>query len=78
MLEAYNAARRYLKNVEFFRYKPRSSTYKTAYVPNHKVAEIRADELLASIARIDRIAKSANPEWNIQFFTMNQILKEET
>jgi len=77
MLEAYNAARRYLKNVEFFIYKPRSSTYKTAYDPNYKVVEIRADELLETFTRIDKIAKSADPEWNIQFFTMNQILKEE-
>jgi pyruvate formate lyase activating enzyme len=78
MVKAYNAARKHLKNVEFFIYKPsKPSTYKTAYDPNYKVVEIRADELLETFLKIDKIAKSVDPEWNIQFFTMNQILKEE-
>jgi pyruvate-formate lyase-activating enzyme len=76
MLEAYNAARRHLKNVEFFIYKPKSTTYKTAYDPNYRVVEIRADELLETFARIDKIAKTADPAWNIQFYTMDEILKE--
>jgi pyruvate formate lyase activating enzyme len=78
MVKAYNAAKKHLKNVEFFIYKPsKPSTYKTTYDPNYKVVEIRADELLETFLKIDKIAKSVDPEWNIQFFTMNQILKEE-
>jgi pyruvate-formate lyase-activating enzyme len=77
MVKAYNAARKHLKNVEFFIYKPSNpSIYKTAYDPNYKVVEVRADELLETFMKIDKIAKSADPEWNVQFFTMNQILKE--
>ncbi len=77
MVEAYNAARKHLKNVEFFIYKPsKPSVYKTAYDPNYKVVEVRADELLETFMKIDKIAKSADPEWNVQFFTINQILKE--
>ncbi|MEM3640928.1 MAG: radical SAM protein [Candidatus Bathyarchaeia archaeon] len=76
MVKAYVAARKHLKNVEFFIYKPsKPSTYKTAYDPNYRVVEIRADELLETFMKIDKIAKSVDPEWNIQFFTMNQILK---
>jgi pyruvate-formate lyase-activating enzyme len=78
MVKAYNAAKKHLKNVEFFIYKPwKPSTYKTTYDPNYKVVEIRADELLETFLKIDKIAKSVDPEWNIQFFTMNQTLKEE-
>lgn len=73
MLEAYTAARKHLKNVEFFLYKPRSSTYKTAYDLHYKVIEVRADELLKTFERVDRIAKAVDPDWNVQFFTMNQI-----
>jgi len=63
MLEAYHAARKHLKNVEFFLYKPKSPFYKTAYDPNYKVAEIRADELLETFERVDKIAKAVDPNW---------------
>ncbi len=63
--------------MEFFIYKPsKPSTYKTAYDPDYKVVKIRADELLETFMKIDKIAKTVDPEWNIQFFTMNQIIKE--
>jgi len=81
MLEAYNAARRHLKNVELFIYKPERSkipNYRTPYDPNYKVVEIRDDELLETFMKVDRLAKLADPEWNVQFYTMNQVLEEGT
>lgn len=80
MLEAYEVARRYLKNVELFIYKPEHSgipkLYRTPYDPNYKVVEIRADELLETFMKIDRLAKLTDPGWNVQFYTMNQVLEE--
>lgn len=79
MVKAYSAARKHLRNVEFFIYKPsKLSVHKTVYDPSYKVVEIRADELLETFMKIDKIAKSVDPEWNIQFFTMNQVLKGAT
>jgi len=76
MLEAYNAARKHLKNVEFFIYKPsKTSNYRNAYDPNYKVVEVRADELLETFMKVDRLAKMADPGWSVQFYTMNQILE---
>jgi len=77
MLKAYDVARRYLRNVELFilsSYKPKHSeipNYRTPYDPNYKVVEIRADELLETFMKIDRLAKLTDPRWNVQFYTMN-------
>lgn len=67
MSKAFDIAEKYLDNVEF-------NTTATAYEPNYKYMEIRADELLQDFERIDRISKSIIKDWNIQYFTMNQIL----
>jgi len=76
MLKAYDAAKKYLNNVEFFVY-PRTfgaSAYKTAYDPNYKIVEVRADELLEKFKKVDEVAKSVDRNWNVQYFTMNQVL----
>jgi pyruvate-formate lyase-activating enzyme len=73
MIEAYNAARKHLKNVEFFIYK--SPKYGNIYDPNYKVVEVRADELLETFMKVDRLAKMADSGWSVQFYTMNQILE---
>ena len=67
MLKAFNVARKYLNNVEFL-------TYKTAYEPNYKLVEVRADELLEKFEKIDKISKRVDRNWNIQYLTMNQVL----
>lgn len=67
MLKAFNVARKYLNNVEFL-------TYKTAYEPNYKLVEVRADELLEKFEKIDKISKRVDRNWNIQCLTMNQVL----
>ena len=76
MLKAFDVARKYLDNVEFFVY-PKTSkppAYKTAYEPDHKVVEVRADELLKNFRKIDKIAKLVDRDWNIQYLTMDQVL----
>lgn len=67
MLKAFNVARKYLNNVEFL-------TYKTAYEPHYELVEVRADELLESFEKIDKISKLVDRNWNVQYFTMNQVL----
>lgn len=78
MLNAYNVAKKYLDNVELFLYKAsRPSAYEIAYEPyepDHKIFEVRADELLESFEKVDEVAKSADRNWNVQYFTMNQVL----
>ncbi|MCP8317311.1 MAG: radical SAM protein [archaeon] len=75
MLRAFDVARKYLNNVEFFVYpENKISGYKTAYDPNYKIVEVRADELLENFKKIDEIAMSADRNWNIQYLTMNQVL----
>ncbi|MGQ9718855.1 MAG: radical SAM protein [Nitrososphaerales archaeon] len=75
MLKAFDVARKYLNNVEFFVYpENKISGYKTAYDPNYKIVEVRADELLEDFKKVNGIAKSADKNWNIQYFTMDQIL----
>ncbi|MBI5573555.1 MAG: radical SAM protein [Elusimicrobia bacterium] len=68
MRKAYSVAKRYLDNVEFY-------TTETAYKPDpYKHIEVRADELLDRFKEIDKISKSVIPDWNMEYFTMNQIL----
>ena len=76
MLKAFDVAKRYLNNVEFFIYPKtsRTSAYKTAYDPNYKIVEVRADELLEKFEKIDKISKQVDKNWNIQYLTMNQVL----
>jgi len=75
MLKGFEAARKHLDNVEFFVYNtPNASAYETAYEPNYKIVEVRADELLESFKKIDEIAKSADRDWNVQHLTMDHVL----
>lgn len=76
MLKAFDVARKYLDNVEFFVYPKTSetSTYKTAYEPNYKFVEVRADELLENFKKTDEIAKSIDRDWNVHYLTMDQVL----
>lgn len=67
MSKAFDIAKKYLGDVEF-------DTTATAYEPNYKYMEVRADELLQDFQKIDKISKSIIKDWNIQYFTMNQIL----
>lgn len=67
MQKAYSIARRYLDNVKFY-------TTETAYKPlPYKHIEVRADELLDRFKKIDQISKSVIKDWNMEYFTMNQI-----
>lgn len=78
MLKAFNVARKHLNNVEFFIYPGalnlKTSPHKTAYDPDYKFVEIRADELLGSFKRIDKLIKLTDPGWNVQYLTMDQVL----
>jgi|GEM_PF-513560 len=75
MLGAFNIAKKYLNNVEFFVYpESKISGYKTAYDPNYKIVEVRSDELLDNFRKVDEIAKSVNRNWDLQYFTMDQVL----
>lgn len=67
MLTAFNIAKRYLDNVEF-------NTTATAYEPEYRYVEVRADELLEDFKKIDEISKSIVNGWEMPYFTMNQIL----
>jgi len=68
MRKAYSVAKRYLDNVEFY-------TTKTAYKPApYKCIEVRADNLLNRFKKIDKISKSVIADWDMEYFTMNQIL----
>jgi hypothetical protein len=69
MLTAYNIARKYLDNVIVSTYLPTRTEYN--YV------EIRADELIDLFAEIDKKSKSVIDSWDVKYFTMNQILKEQ-
>ncbi len=72
MRKAYSVAKRYLNNVEFY-------TTETAYKPSpYKCIEIRADELLERFKKIDEISKSVIKDWDIEYFTMNQILNSRS
>jgi hypothetical protein len=69
--KAYSVAKGYLDNVQVY-------TTETAYKPDpYKCIEVRADELLDRFKKIDQISKSVIKDWNIEYFTMNQILKEQ-
>ena len=67
MIRAFNIAKRYLNNVEF-------NTTATAYEPEYKYIEVRADELLEDFKRIDELSKLIVNGWEMPYFTMNQIL----
>lgn len=68
MQKAYSFAKRYLENVEYY-------TTETAYKPSpYKCIEVRADELLQKFKKIDGISKSVIKDWDMEYFTMNQIL----
>jgi len=71
MLKASIIAKGYLDNTE-------SYTTETVYEPDSKYIEVRADELLDKFKKIDEISKSIIKTWNIQYFTMNQILTPES
>lgn len=72
MRNAYSSARKHLDNVEFY-------TTETAYKPDpYKCIEVRADELLERFKKIDEISKSVIEEWDMQYFTMNQILNSRS
>lgn len=71
MQMAYAIAKKYLDNVEFY-------TTETVYKPDpYKYIEVRADDLLDRFKKIDRISKSVITGWNMEYFTMNQILNEK-
>jgi pyruvate-formate lyase-activating enzyme len=76
MLKAFDVAKKYLDNVEFFVYPKtlETSAYKSAYDPDYKVVEVRADELLENFKKIDEIAKSVNGNWDISYLTMDKVL----
>lgn len=71
MLKAANIARVYLDNVEAY-------TTDTVYEPDSRYIEVRADELLGDFKKIDEISKSVIKTWDMQYFTMNQILACES
>lgn len=72
MRKAYSVAKRYLKNVEYY-------TTETAYKPApYKCIEIRADELLERFKKIDKISKSVIKDWDMEYFTTNQILNSRS
>ncbi len=78
MLKAFDIARKCLENVEFFVYNTSgASAYRTAYEPNYRIVEVRADELLEKFKKVDEIAKSVNNDWNPQYLTMNEVLSVE-
>lgn len=70
MQMAYSIAKKYLDNVEFY-------TTETAYQPDRKYIEVWADELLDIFKKIDKISKSVIKDWNMEYFTMNQILDSQ-
>lgn len=67
MLRAGAIARRYLESAEAY-------TTETVYEAESKYIEVRADELLSDFEKIDEISKSIIKTWDMQYFTMNQIL----
>ena len=67
MLRASVIAKRYLDNMD-------SYTTETVYEPDSSYIEVRADELLDEFNRIDEISKLIINTWNMQYFTMNEIL----
>jgi len=67
MLRASIVAKCYLDNAEAY-------TTETVYEPDSSYIEVRADELLDKFKGIDEISKSIIKTWNMQYFTMNQIL----
>lgn len=71
MLKASNIAKGYLDNAEAY-------TTETVYEPDSKYIEVRADELLDNFKKIDEISKSIVRTWDMQYFTMNQILTPES
>lgn len=76
MLKASDAAKKYLDNVEFFVYPKTSETsaYKSAYDPDYRVVEVRADELLENFKKIDGIARSVSRNWDVSYLTMDGVL----
>jgi pyruvate formate lyase activating enzyme len=70
-LRASNIAKGYLDNVEGY-------TTDTVYEPDSKYIEVRADKLLGDFSRIDEISKSIIKTWDMQYFTMNQILNSQS
>lgn len=69
MLSAYNIARKYLNNVVISTYLPTR--------PEYNYVEIRADELIETFNEIDQKSKTVIESWNVEYFTMNQILRKE-
>lgn len=68
MEEAFCIAKKYLNNVEFY-------TTETAYRKDYKFIEIRADELLDRFKDIDEISKKIIENWDLPYYTMNEILE---
>jgi pyruvate formate lyase activating enzyme len=68
MARAFSLARRYLSNVEF-------ETTATAYEPDSRYVEVRADELLEDFKKIDAVSKSVVNDWQMPYLTMNEVLK---
>lgn len=72
MRKACFIAKRYLDNVEFY-------TTETAYKPDpYKCTEVRADELLERFQKIDETSKSVIKDWDMEYFTMDQILNSRS
>jgi pyruvate-formate lyase-activating enzyme len=67
MLRASMIAKSYLDNAEAY-------TTETVYEPDSSYIEVRADELLDEFMRIDEISRAIIKTWEMQYFTMNQIL----
>jgi pyruvate-formate lyase-activating enzyme len=77
MRKASDVARKYLDNVQCFLYKSeRTSDYSSVYDPNYKVVEIRANQLLESFKKVDDIARSVDPGWNLRYLTMDEVLSQ--
>jgi len=67
MLRAGTIAQRYLDNADAY-------TTETVYDPESKYIEVRADELLKDFEKIDEISKLSIETWDMQYFTMNEVL----
>lgn len=75
MVKAFKVAKKHLDNVEFFVYNAsKTSSYRTAYEPDYRIVEVRADELLEDFKKIDEIAKSVDENWNVNYLPMSQLL----
>ncbi|OIN97208.1 hypothetical protein AUJ66_04045 [Candidatus Desantisbacteria bacterium CG1_02_38_46] len=69
MLKNFEIAKKYLKNVHYFVY-----SKKIGFSQDYKFVEVRANEVLENFKKIDKISKKIDKNWDIKYFTFNQIL----